>query len=177
VLFAGLDLNWLTTFAAEVELSKDASFWVFDNQGTVLTTFPDSEKWLGKKLPESLIFRTVQTRGRGVDEFSGLDGVRRLYAFTTLGVGSEKGRTYILAGIPKELAATTAEHSLMGNLFWLGVTALLAVAIAWVVGKNFIIKYVEERARADEAHLQLAAIVDSCEDAIFGKTLDVIITT
>jgi PAS domain S-box-containing protein len=177
MLFAGLDLKWLNTLAAEVELPKDASFWVFDNQATVLATFPDSEKWQGKKLPESLIFRTVQTRGRGVDEFSGLDDVRRVYAFTTLGVGSEKGRTYMLAGIPKELAATTAEHSLMGNLFWLGVTTLLAVAIAWVVGKNFIVKYVEERGRADEAHLQLAAIVESCEDAIIGKTLDGNITT
>jgi len=45
------------------------------------------------------------------------------------------------------------------------------------VGKNFIVKYVEERARADEAHLRLAAIVESCEDAIIGKTLDGNITT
>jgi PAS domain S-box-containing protein len=177
MLFAGLDLNWLNTLATDVELPKGATFWVFDDQTTVLAAFPEGEKWLGKKLPDSATFKMVQTRGRGIDEFVGVDGVRRLYAFTTLGMGAEKGRTYILAGIPKHLATTTAEDGLLGNLFWLGITALLAIAIAWVVGKNFIVKYVEERARADEAHLQLAAIVESCEDAIIGKTLDGNITT
>ena len=176
MLFAGLDLNWLATLAADVELSKNATLWVLDNQATILATFPETGEWSGKKLPEQLIFKAVQTRGRGVDEFTGLDGVRRLYAFTTLGTGYE-GKTYILAGLPEELANASAEHGLMGKLFWLGIAALLAIAIAWVVGKNFIVKYVEERARADEAHLRLAAIVEFCDDAIIGKTLDGNITT
>lgn len=171
MLFAGLDLNWLVTLAADIELPKNATLWVFDNQATILATFPETEQWSGQKLPEPLIFKTVQTRGRGVDEFMGRDSVRRLYAFTTLGTGAE-GTTYILAGFPKELANVSVEQGLMGNLFWLGIAALLAIAIAWVVGKNFIVKYVEERARADEAHLRLAAIVEFCGDAIIGKTLD-----
>jgi PAS domain S-box-containing protein len=177
VLFAALDLNWLDTLAAEVELPQGASLSVFDHQGTVLATFPEPEKWLGKRVPEAPIFRAVTARGRGVAELAGLDGVGRLYAFTTLGANADKARTYIVVGIPKELADTEARHSLLGNLFWLGVAALLAVAIAWFLGKNFIVKYVEERARAEEAHLQLAAIVESCEDAIVGKTLDGNITT
>ena len=172
LLFAALDLNRLNTLAADVELPEGATLSVFDNQATVLAAFPDAEKWLGKKLPDTPIFRTVQTRGRGVDEFTGLDGVRRLYAFTTLGTGAEKGRVYVIASIPEELASTAAQRGLLGNLFWLGVAALLAIAIAWFVVKNFIVKYVEERARAEEMRLQLAAIVESCEDAIIGKTLD-----
>ena len=172
MLFAALDLHWLNTLAADVELPEGATLSILDNQATVLAAFPNPEKWLGKKLPDAPIFKAVQSRSRGTDEFTGFDGIRRLYAFTTLGTEAEKERVHIIAGIPEELASTEAQRGLLGNLFWLGVAALLAIATAWFVGKNFIVKYVDERARAEEMRLQLAAIVESCEDAIIGKTLD-----
>jgi PAS domain S-box-containing protein len=172
VLFAALDLSWLDTLAAEIELPEGASLSVFDNKGTVLATFPEPEKWLGKKISDSPIFRLVQVQHRGVEELDGLDGVQRLYAFTVLGNKPETGRTYIVAGIPKGLANTEAQHALLVNLVWLGVVTLLAIAVPWFLGRHFIVRYVEERARAEEARLQLAAIVESSEDAIIAKTLD-----
>ena len=172
MVFAVLDLNWFNTLPGGVALPVGAALSVFDNQATVLATFPEPEKWTGKKVPEAQVFKVVQTRGQGIDEFIGLDGITRVYAFTTLGTETGKGQIYFVVGIPKELANAEAQHGLLGNLFWLGVAALLAIATAWFVGKNFIVKYVDERARAEEMRLQLAAIVESCEDAIIGKTLD-----
>jgi PAS domain S-box-containing protein len=55
--------------------------------------------------------------------------------------------------------------------------SLLAIAVPWFLGRHFIVKYVEERARAEEARLKLAAIVESSEDAIIGNSLDGTIAT
>src|SRR5262249_28948689 len=139
--------------------------------------FPNPEKWLGRKLPEAPVFKAVQAQGRGADEFKWFDGIQRLYAFTALGSEAGKERIHIIAGIPEESASSEVQPGLLRNLFWLGVAALLAIATAWFVGKNFIVKFVDERARAEGMRLQLAAIVESCEDAIIGKTLDGRITS
>ena len=56
VFFAALDLNWLDTLAAEIELPQGATLSVVDNQGTIIATFPDPEKWLGKMISDSSIF-------------------------------------------------------------------------------------------------------------------------
>ncbi|HEY7167066.1 MAG TPA: ATP-binding protein [Candidatus Binatia bacterium] len=177
VLFAALDLNWLDSLAAEIEISPGATLSVFDRQGTVLANFPDAEVWVGKNVSTEPIFRLLQVQHRGVEEITGIDREQRLYAFTVLGGNATAGRAYIAVGIPKGSADSQAQEALLLNLFWLVVVGLLAVAVPWFLGRQFIVKYVEERARAEEARLKLAAIVESSEDAIIGNNLDGTITT
>ena len=66
---------------------------------------------------------------------------------------------------------------LQRNLGWLGVACLLALATAWFIGNRHVVDYVTQHARAEEARLQLASIVESSEDAIIGKSLDGTITS
>ena len=132
---------------------------------------------VGKPVPDAPLFQILQLRNQATRELVGVDGVKRLYAFTTLRGKPQTGLMYVIVGIPKEIAFAEVDQSLQRNLGWLGVACLLALATAWFIGNRHVVAYVTERARAEEARLRLASIVESSEDAIIGKSLDGTITS
>jgi PAS domain S-box-containing protein len=81
-----------------------------------------------------------------------------------------------LAVIPA-LILIVYDAPLRESLGWLGVACLLALATSWFIGNRYIVAYVSAQARAEEARLELASIVESSADAIIGKSLDGIITS
>ena len=177
VIYAALDLTWLTHLAAEARLPEGASLSILDSQGTILARFPDPERWAGKPVPDAPLFQILQLRNQATRELIGVDGVKRLYAFTTLSGKPQTGQMYVVVGIPKEIAFAEVDQRLQRNLGWLGVACLLALATAWFIGNRHVVAYVSEHARAEEARLRLASIVESSEDAIIGKSLDGTITS
>jgi PAS domain S-box-containing protein len=177
VVFAALDLAWLTQLAGEARLPDGASLSILDSQGIILARFPDPEKWVGKPVPDAPLFQILQLRNQATRELIGIDGVKRLYAFTTLSGKPQTGQIYVVVGIPKEIAFAEVDRRLQRNLAWLGVAGLLALATSWFIGNRYVVDYVNEHARAEEARLRLASIVESSEDAIIGKSLDGIIAS
>jgi len=172
VVFAALDLTWLTQLTAEVRLPEGASLSILDSQGIILARFPDPDKWFGKPVPDAPIFQLLQRGNDATQELTGMDGVKRLYAFTTLKGNPQSGRIHVVVGIPKEIAFAQVNSTLHQNLGWMGMACLLALATSWFIGNRYVVDYVNEHARAEEARLRLASIVESSEDAIIGKSID-----
>jgi PAS domain S-box-containing protein len=172
VMYAALDLTWLTQATAEARLPERASLSIFDSQGTILARFPDPEKWAGKPVQDAPLFQLLQLGNHAPQELIGVDGVKRLYAFTVVSGKPQAGQIYIVVGIPKEIAFAQVNRTLQRNLVWLGVACLLALGTSWFIGNRYVVDYVDEHARAEEARLKLASIVESSEDAIIGKSLD-----
>jgi len=172
VMYAALDLIWLTRLTAEARLPEGTSLSILDSQGTILARFPDPEKWSGKPVPDAPLFQLLQLGNHSAQELIGVDGVKRLYAFTVVSGKPQAGQIYIVVGIPKEIAFAQVNRTLQRNLAWLGVACLLALATSWFIGNRYVVDYVREHARAEEARLTLASIVESSQDAIIGKSLD-----
>jgi PAS domain S-box-containing protein len=171
VIFAALDVNWIVQLAAESNLPEGVALSIVDRKGTLLTRFPDPEKWLGKHIPDASLFEMLQLRSQGTRELVGLDGVDRLYALKPLSLRASAGQIYAMVSIPKEVAFGQVNRSLARNLIWLALVSMFATGIAWFIGSKFVVGYVKVRAEAEESRLQLAAIVESAEDAIIGMTL------
>ena len=172
VIFAALSVEWVNQLSAESNLPAGAALSIVDSKGTLLARFPDSEKWVGKHIPDGSIFEMLQLRRQGTRELVGLDGVERLYALKALGANPRSGQIFVMVGMAKQLAYGEVNRALMRNFSWLFVITLVAAAISWLIGSKFFVGYVKLRADSEETQARLAAIVQSSEDAIIGMTSD-----
>ena len=94
VVFASLDLNWINRLASESQLPKRATLLVTDKNGMILARYPEPEKWVGKSMPEVSIVKAILTKGEGLEEALGLDGVPQhdiLFVFRLFTISSYFG--------------------------------------------------------------------------------------
>lgn len=59
VVFAALDLTWLNQLAVRARLPAGSVLTLLDDKGTIINRYPEPEKWIGKKYPETQLVRTV----------------------------------------------------------------------------------------------------------------------
>jgi PAS domain S-box-containing protein len=125
VAFASLDISWFEDLARGLRLAEGATVTMIDSRGTVLSRNIRPEKWVGQAAPDVEIVKTVLSRGHGVTEARGIDGVQRIYGFSSLGQTPEAG--YIYVGIPKAAVTREVWKDLCVHLAWLSVIAVLGV--------------------------------------------------
>ncbi len=136
VVSASLILDYLNILAASTKLPAGGVLTIIDRDGAILARYPQ-EHWVGKRRPDVEIIKIVLARGAGVAEAVGIDGVRCLFAFTHLGVGSRDLLVY--AGVPLKMVYGEANRVLTRNLLALGGAGLLALMAAWMLGQFFLI--------------------------------------
>lgn len=143
VVVAALDLAWLDQLAAEMELPAGSVVTVTDRRGTILVRYPDSQSWVGKSVPNAPMTQKVLSQREGTAEAISLDGVERVYAFTTLGNSSVDQAVHIRIGIPKTAAFAAGNQLLIQNLIGLGGVTVLALAAAWIGGDVFLTRKIK----------------------------------
>jgi PAS domain S-box-containing protein len=142
ILYAALDLNWVNRLAATAHLSPRSTLTVIDRTGTILTRYPDPEKWVGRTLSEAPFVRAVLEGRSGVADVLGLDGVPRIYAFAPLKGASRGEEAYMSAGIPKAEALAHAEVSLLLSIAGLVLVGSLTLGAAWFGADLFVLRRV-----------------------------------
>lgn len=142
VVMAALDLSWIHRLAAESRLPPGMVLMVTDRNGTILSHYPDPEAWEGKTPPETPSSATVLAEQEGILEMRGADGVRRLYAFTTMGSNVTGQDIHVKVSIPQSVAFASANRLLTQNLVGLGLVTGLALTAAWVGSDIFLIRKV-----------------------------------
>ena len=138
VLFAGIDLNWIDKFVADANLPKGSTLSVIDQNGIILTHYPDAELWRGKSLSPTDM-EVLDLQGEGVYEGEGLDGVSRLFGFTKL-CCMPWSSIYVKIGIPMEIALVDAKKSLYLNLSIFVIVILLSFIISREGANLFILR-------------------------------------
>ena len=103
---------------------------------------------------------------------------QKLFTDFIIGEDQEEARRHFeeaVRGEPQNYEVTVTDKT--GNRVDLSVTSIPIVVEDEIVGVYGIAKDITERKRAEEAHSQLAAIVESSDDAIFSRTLNGTIST
>lgn len=130
VVFAALDLDQLNQITGEVQLPDESEFFMIDRKGIILAYLPDPEKWVGKVLRDPPLIPAILSRAQDIVELPGLDGTRRLYAFTPVRSTVETG-LYVCFGIPTAVAFSDANETLMRHLIGLGAIMVVALLVVW----------------------------------------------
>lgn len=148
VVYAALDLSWLSDMIDRLDLPARSTLTVIDSGGTVLSRYPDPERWVGRSMAESdMVAAILRRHSEGTQEFTGLDGVSRLYAFAPLHAGAS-GTVYVAVGVPKAEAYAAANRTLSRGVAVLLLVALLVAAAVWFGSEVFIVQPVRALARA-----------------------------
>lgn len=149
VVFAAVDLAWLHKLAGQTQLPPGATVTVIDRNGVILVRYPGPGNWIGKSIPEDQLSAVRDQTGKGTMEAVGMDGVRRLYGFTSLASGGSADYS-VIVGLPTDLAFAPADRILARSVAWLLVVAALALTGAWWGGDWLIVQQVNRLLEATE---------------------------
>ncbi len=80
VVFAGLDLDWLSEHLRERGLSPTASILIADREGNIIARLPHPEQLVGKNMRKS--HEAIMDGGKaGWEEAKGVDGIVRIFGY------------------------------------------------------------------------------------------------
>jgi diguanylate cyclase (GGDEF)-like protein len=165
VVFAELDLSWITPMAEKAKLPAGTIFNVVDANGLVLARYPDPDRWIGRSVSNWQTFQAIKRQAdEGTLEGEGLEGTPRLFAFARLFHPRRSEATeYVIVGIPRSAALADADRLLLRNLRWTGLVIVLMLIAATIVSDLFILRrlngVVRAARRLTEGDLNARAVV------------------
>jgi signal transduction histidine kinase len=179
VVFVALDLDWVSQLAAVVDLPEGAALTVFDRTGIVLAEYPEPETWVGRTVADADVVEAILSRGEsGTLEAVGLDGVQRLYGFTSLHAAPGTDDVFVTVGIPSSIAFAKVDQILRLNLLGLATVAILTIAAVWFGGDLLVLRRVDalidaaKRLGSGEMHARAGVAEESSELADLARAFD-----
>jgi HAMP domain-containing protein len=141
VVYAGLDLSWVSRLLAEARLPENSTMTVVDTAGQILARFPDPDQWVGKSFPEApFVKAALAQQDQGTVEGQGLDGTPRLYAFSPLEVGDRERIAYVYIGIPSSSAFAKVNQVNNRSLVGFGAVLLFALLATGIGSRALILR-------------------------------------
>ncbi len=134
VFVALMDLSWIGRLAQAAAERSGSVVVMIDGKGTVLTRYPDPEKWVGRSFGDHPLVKHMLSETDGTVTGQGLDGVRRIFGFVKL-PGIE---TRFAVGLDEnEVLRRVNTEALIAYAYLAGISVLLFTAI-WFGGEWLI---------------------------------------
>ncbi len=155
VVFAGLDLSYVTEFEAEVSgmLPSGSTFVKIDAGGTVIGGIPGSSLYRVGEPLEDAVFEMIDRGKKGSFTSVDSDGVERLHLYSTLWGTLYGYEAHVLLGIPTGALLTESGKELARSFGILALVAAATVLLLWRGGERFVVRPVT---RIVEASRRLA---------------------
>lgn len=142
VVFAGLDLSYVTEFDAEVSgmLPYGSTFIKVDSGGTVIGGIPGSSMYRIGEPIESSVFQTIDRGKTGSFISVDSDGVERLHLYSSLWGTLYGDEAIVLLGIPTDALLSESGKELERSFGILALVAAATVILLWRGGERFVIE-------------------------------------
>jgi hypothetical protein len=138
VIFAGLDLTWLSDHLKGNGLPPTSSKLIADHQGNIIARLPNSEEFVGKNMRASHE-RIMDGAEAGWEEVTGVDGVTRIFGYVPaslpprdffLSIGEAKAESFAAINSATWRDATLILIGLLGSILiaWAGRNLVLGTA-------------------------------------------------
>jgi PAS domain S-box-containing protein len=141
VVIAGLDLGRYGQIFPMAKLPEGSTFALLDHKNIYLYHYPDPDKFVGKLDSSQMITHMSALPEEGVFGATGEDGTKRLFAYKRFYLkGDGSPYLYMRVGIPDEKALSHARKATIVNGVLLCLAFLVAIALAWFIGKVIIVR-------------------------------------
>ena len=143
IMIAGFSLKDYTRFLAKVNLNPNDVMAIADWKGVRLYRIPETDTAApGKSIPSDIFARISGNATQGLFERTGQDGIDRIYAFRQVRLDDKGGSPYLymFSGLAKAPILERAARQLWASLVILGISACLAMALAWWIGNVVFVK-------------------------------------
>ncbi|TAK03851.1 PAS domain S-box protein [Patescibacteria group bacterium] len=175
VVFIALDLDWLNELAADIGLPDGMAFLEVDRGGTVVTRYPEPERYMGMDASATALAQAMLGGERGSVRATGLDGKRRTFQFAPVGE-THDARLYASVGIDEERVLADIDRRFSFAFLLLAALGLAALALSLYAFRRLLIDPIraladgfsrlrggEYRARLDvpKAHNEMRALAEA----------------
>jgi diguanylate cyclase len=139
VLLASLDLEALGAAFQRALPPPDVVVNLLDSGGRVVARHPHVPGYIGRTLEGfHPMLQVGAGNGEGVAKLTGLDGVRRVTAYSPLR-HDPGARLYVVVGVPQERIERQASELLRRNLAAIAATLALALAMGFIGAQRLIV--------------------------------------
>jgi len=145
VVFAGLDLDWLSEHLKERGLTATQSILIADRAGNIIARLPHPEQLVGKNMRNGHA-AVMDGNTEGWEEAKGVDGVVRIFGYVPPALPPKD--FFLSAGESKAAAFAAIDHVTQRGILLIIVGLLLAGYAAWLGGRVFIKRPVQALLRA-----------------------------
>src|SRR6516164_8290734 len=140
VVFAGLDLAWLSDHLKERGLSPTASILIADREGNIIARLPNPEALVGKNMRKSHE-RIMDGDKAGWEEAVGVDGAMRIYGYVPAALPPKD--FFLSVGQSKAEAFAAIDGATLRGVALILAGLLAAIYAAWAGGRKFIRRPIE----------------------------------
>ena len=139
VLFASLDLGWLSDELNKTLPFSDISASVLDAEGVVIAQEHSTRNLIGQKYPAPEIINIINSDRRDTLAAFNDQGIRSIYAFSAIGPAEPRLATLVIS-IREDQAYELTDQLWMINLITILTVSVLALAAAWFVGGPALVR-------------------------------------
>ena len=171
---AGLNLEWLGQQLKRRGVQSGGSIVIADRNGIVVSREPFGEKYVGKKLTDSL--GRIGSSVSGAEDIIGIDGISRIVgyvpaALTPFGL-------YVSSGTSRSEAFGPIDRAVRNSIALFALGSAVAFLLAWLVGEGIIRRPLMRMVATAEAWrrghdaARTGIVGRSDEIGILGQTFD-----
>jgi HAMP domain-containing protein len=179
VIVLGFDLDYYKHLLNKDELATGKSYLLLDHKGIVLARPINPEAFVGRQYNEEQFALMVQGPDEKTVVEQGMDNKLRYITYRKLRLeGEATPYMYIRAAIPVETVLSAANRHLLENLGLLTIFFLMALLLAWFIGKRSILDRValleaaSHRMAGGDLQVRVADRVKGGELGSLGQTFD-----
>jgi two-component sensor histidine kinase len=137
IVFAEISLRALANYLHGQNLPTSAALAVMDTSGTILMRLPDDPSFVGTKMsgPETAQMNVVPV---GTLSARSVDGRMRIFGYVPLQVSASE-RLILWVGLDRASAFAEYRQASRSALLLIAIGAALALIVAWVLGRWFLL--------------------------------------
>jgi two-component sensor histidine kinase len=173
-IVAGLNVEWLGQQLKQRGVQRGGTILIADRTGIVVSREPAPEKYVGKKIDDSL--GRIGAAAPGSEDIIGIDGVQRIIGYVPASV--TPFGLYVSSGIARSEAFEPIDRAVRNSIALFALGSAVAFLLAWLVGESIIRRPLMRMVATAEAWrrghdtVRTGIVGRSDEIGVLGQTFD-----